>query len=248
MLLTLLLAGACKTTKRSPADLKEVEAGSAEAILNSLVTNQVSADWLGARARIRHEGDDFSFGFSSNIRLRKDSLIWMNVKKFGFEVARVLIRPDSIYVIDRFNKEFYAEDFSFIQETLNFPLNFEMVQNLVLGNPVFFTRRLLSEKNGSGYRLWSETGQPDAEYLVGADGMKLEKMAFREAASDRFLDMDLGEYTATPGAGKFSYFRKMNMDSPQTGKVHVEISFTDVELDVPQNMPFQIPSGYSRAD
>ena len=100
-----LLGTSCK----SPIFLgkKTDKDSSADALVEHLVENQVKAEWMYAKAKLRYDDKYQGFGASATIQMRKDSLLWMNIKKFGLEVARVQITPDSIYILDRINNEYY---------------------------------------------------------------------------------------------------------------------------------------------
>jgi len=58
--------------------------------------------------------------------------------------------------------------------------------------------------------------------------------------------LDLEEYKAANDKQDFSYLRKFVVDSRETGKVEVNIQFTQVELNVPISMPFDVPQRFKR--
>lgn len=242
-----ILAGmpSCKTPKTlSSNDLKD---RSPEYLMKKLAASQMEADWLSAKLKVSYKSDEFSMGFSGHIRMQKDSAIWINVRKLGFEVARALITKDSVYVIDRFNNEFQAESLDYIRRMMNFPATFDMLQSIVLGNPVFFSKSIQSELNGQGYRLWTEGQSPKGEYLLNGIDFSLKKMCFREEQPNRVFEIELSKYGEAAKRRNFSYFRELKMNSRETGQVTAEIEFSDVEIDVPKTMPFEIPANYKRS-
>ena len=92
-----LLAG-CKVTKLATIEPpKEVDLGF---LINHLDSTYVLPNWFSCRAKISYESAYEKIQFTSYIRIKKDSVIWFNVKKWGIEIARGLILPDSVCLLD----------------------------------------------------------------------------------------------------------------------------------------------------
>ena len=166
-----LLALSCKTkkavTKTNDGDAKEL---TGSFLMKKLITNQVNTDWVNGKVKINAKSKDLpggSMSFTGTIRMQKDKAIWLSVKKFGFEAARVLIEPDSVFVNMRMFGDNIREDLGYVQRKLNFPANFEMLQAIMLGNPVFFTKEFEAKADSTGYQMYSETSSPRSNYLIG---------------------------------------------------------------------------------
>jgi hypothetical protein len=77
---------------------------------------------------------------SLNLELaaRKDQYIWFNAKAFGLvNVARVMLKPDSIRIIDLVNKKYISASYNYLNRFIKAPLSFTEMQNLVFGNGLF---------------------------------------------------------------------------------------------------------------
>ncbi|MFM9947591.1 MAG: DUF4292 domain-containing protein, partial [Saprospiraceae bacterium] len=86
-LVLLLLLGACTPKKAVIGDsLKE---NTPEAMMDKLVRNQVYAEWLDAKAKISYNDGYQTISANATIKMRKDSILWIAIKKLGFEVARM---------------------------------------------------------------------------------------------------------------------------------------------------------------
>ncbi len=242
ILFSLSACGASK--KLGKADLKNP---TSEALLKVMAARKMEVDWLEAKARMDFSDERQSVKFNATIRMQKDKLVWIAIKKLGLEVGRVLIRPDSAFVIDRLNGEYYAEPLTWVERTYNIPADFKTIQELLLGNPVFFQT--------AGYQLASET---DYFQLSGQGGglssrMKIQKadltlreMYFEDAPNQRHIRCALDSYEVLAGDRKFSYLRQLELKSPATGRMAVGIQFSDVEINVPKEIKFEIPNKYTR--
>ncbi|GJM33151.1 MAG: hypothetical protein DHS20C18_21520 [Saprospiraceae bacterium] len=220
-----------------------------ETLMNHLVTNQVNADWMDGRARISYNDGNFSISLSSTIKMRKDSLIWMNAKKLGLEVARVMVTPDSVYVLNRLNREYSIKGLESLQKDFNLPGDFTTLQQVILGNPIFFfSGNMQVETNNIAYHLYGKSGEKESHYYMDNPALLLRKMAFKDGIANRNMDLILDEYGKSDDQQDFSYLRNVLVDSRETGKAEVEIKFTKVSLNKPTDIQFEIPDRYTRVD
>ncbi len=246
LLLSSLLLPACKSSKRG--DGAKLRKKNSRVLLKKMESRLISAEWLNAKGRISYKGDDLSVRVSTNIRLRRDSAIWMNAKKLSIEAARVLITPDSIFILNRLHREYVAESFEYLARRYSLPASFSALQDILLGNPVLFDKNQEHHVSVEGEQYQLSTSRHDIHTDYWLDGFSylLESMAFLDEPHDRKVVVDLTEYRPVEGVGKFSYVRNLKMKSPDTGSVNVEMKFSKIELDRPANMPFSIPSSYTR--
>ena len=83
LLLPVFLWSGCTGTKLLSRKSAEKDAAF---YVNHLVENQIKADWMEARMKIQYEDKYMAVGGSVTVKMRKDSVIWLSVKKLGFEV------------------------------------------------------------------------------------------------------------------------------------------------------------------
>ncbi|MFO7723816.1 MAG: DUF4292 domain-containing protein [Bacteroidales bacterium] len=73
---------------------------------------------------------------NANIRIRKDSVIWISARKLGFEIGRLMMTTDSVWVMDRINSRYFAGDYLFFRKQFNIDLDYNLIESLMLGNPL----------------------------------------------------------------------------------------------------------------
>ena len=95
-----------------------------------------SFDWLTANLDIQAEGNGMSFNdLSGQLRMRKDSLVWLNVTAtMGVEALRIKVSEDSVWIVNRLEKSYLAEPLDTIATQLGMPLSLPLIQNLLLDN------------------------------------------------------------------------------------------------------------------
>lgn len=219
-------------------------------LLKQLKVNELEAEWLSAKARITFKDIDQTRKFTANIRIRKDSVIWMNVKKVNVEAARILVTKDSIYIINRLDKEYYVKGLDFVEERFNLPGQFQALQTAILGNPFFFDQQKLKAGiTNQQYQLSSgrETRML-SDYFINGISYALEQMSFLDLERDRKLKVFLEEYLPVGEEFMFAHNRNFFIDSEETGEVEVKMKFSKVEINVPKTIRFSISDRYTRVD
>ncbi len=242
ILTSILASTACNTTRRAhKGDLKP---RSEKYLMKRLLANQVNAEWLGTKAKISYQDEYVRESFTAYVRMKKDSAIWMSIKKFGFEGARAFITPDSIFVLDRLNNEYIAQPFEYAQKEFRLPVGFQGLQAMLLGNPVFFSNKTETGVDGSRYKFSQKTENLHAEYWLDVVKILLSEFKIEDFRNKRELTYTASDYQLLPDKQNFSYFRRFNLKSSDLGSMQVSIDFSKVEIDVPQNMSFSIPKRY----
>lgn len=251
-LCVLLLLTACDASKKlqKPTDATILSFLPVDTLLQNLANNKVEVEWLNAKARITFKDDSQTRKFTATIRLKKDSILWMNVKKLSVEAARILVDKDSVYILDRLNKEYYIKSLDYLAEEYHLPADFDALQTMLLGNPYFIPDQELEAKNHSTqYQLiGQEKNGRIGGYWMNGTTFLLEQMSFLDLRQDRKLEVAMEDYQLLFEDYSFSNKRTFKMLSEDTGEVKVVVSFVSVEPDVPKKMPFSISSRYKRVD
>ena len=106
-------------------------------------------EWMTTNLSIQAEGNGLTFDdLSGQLRMRKDSLIWLSVTAtMGVEALRAKVSNDSIWILNRLEKTYLAEPLDTVSAQLGIPLSLPLVQTLLLDNneglPVVENQRVL---------------------------------------------------------------------------------------------------------
>ncbi len=245
-MLLILALSSCKALRKAHGESLKLK--TEKVLIKGLLENSVNAEWLGARAKISYSDEYGGESFTANIRMRKDSAIWMNFKKFSIEGARVLLTPDSIFVIDRINNEYTAKPFSYAQKEYSLPFGFHGLQALLLGNPVFFSKESVAGTDSTQYTLEQKTENLTAKYWLSSPELRLRHFLVDDFRNKRTVDAFYSDFRQLDGKQQFSYVRSFNLKSTDLGQMKVQIEFSKVEINSPQEMKFEVPKGYKLTD
>ena len=125
-----------------------------KAISKLMKENEFVFSTLSGRltCKMNNENEDENT-FHVSIRCRKDSAIWMNISKMNVDAVRFLMTKDSVKFMIMTNlggleKGFFRGDFTYINESLNTDLDYDMMQALLVGNSADFVSDSIKMKGG----------------------------------------------------------------------------------------------------
>jgi hypothetical protein len=96
-----ILGTACNTHRFSVVGKQKLQI---EQLIDSVDSNAINYQHLALKFSAKIENQEDNYSFSGNIRICNDSIIWISVQKMNIEAVRILIRPDSAFIIDRMEK------------------------------------------------------------------------------------------------------------------------------------------------
>ncbi len=206
-------------------------------------------NFVTAQAKVFAEGNGQSLGATANIIWIRDSVMWLNVKKFGLEAARVLVTRDSVFLLNRLEKTYSARGLESLQRQYSLPAGFDLVQSLLLASPWFFPDITLEPDIKDGlHRLSGANGRFSADYRMEEEAFWLRQEMFLQPRDGRTLSVLFENYKKTELAGWFPYLRTVEASSPDTGDLRLSIELNDVEFNAPKSFRFEIPKHYKRVD
>lgn len=123
--------------KKELAKKKIIPDKSPEVVFEELKKNELQFDWLSLKAEAKTTVDEKSNSLKVNIRIRKDSLIWISLSSImGVEAARAEITPDTIKLMDKINSVYYISGIDSLSEKFDVDADFETLQSLLIGNSI----------------------------------------------------------------------------------------------------------------
>jgi len=174
----LLLITACSKRSLSFKDAEVVE---------DFAIDNVDFQYFSTSSKIKFENEDRNLSATANIRLKKDSIIWVSLTPgFGIEAARGIITQDSIIFINRIDKAYSAYNFEELSQKFNFDIDFNLLQSVILGNmPVNPDENDLVRKESGFFVVRQEKGPVTINNYVNARSLKLERVAMLDQSRER---------------------------------------------------------------
>ncbi|GAB4137600.1 MAG: hypothetical protein Fur0041_12380 [Bacteroidia bacterium] len=109
-------------------------------LIHDMRKNELKFEWLSAKMACEAKADSQNINFDVTLRMRRDSIIWMNVMEptLGIKVARILINKDSVQFVNYLNNSCFHGEFNYLSQMLQIDVDFDMMQSLLIGNSVSF--------------------------------------------------------------------------------------------------------------
>ena len=114
LLILLLLAPFFFITSCSPARKvmkAPIKEEGADFLFAKLKEKELKFDWFSAKFSAEYSNKGKENSFSGQIRIRKDSLIWISLTPMlGIEAVRLMISQDSVKLMNRLNDTYFIGD------------------------------------------------------------------------------------------------------------------------------------------
>src|SRR5690606_28484901 len=131
----------------------------------------------------------------ANIRIRKDSVIWMSFNVVGIQGGKALINKDSITIVSTVDKEYYVFEYRELSDRFNMEITYDKIQAAMLGN-LLIPRQSDEEvvRESSMYLLKQQAGDINVVNYVNAASMKVEKVELKEGNSTNSLVINYSNF------------------------------------------------------
>jgi len=217
---------------------------SKEAAFKVAENHNTDFEWYVAKAKINFQSPYYSESGSAFLRIRKDSVIWMVLKKYSLEGLRVQMDRDSVKAINRLDKTYISMSWQDVSDFYGIDLDYDIAENLISGNIEIpdstGTYDIIEE--GDFYKQIYSDGFYHYTYLVPflmnhltaytIESMEGGEMSIAYADCDKNTD--------------FCYLRAYNVPLQNEQEMRLRIEIKDLEIDVPKKIKFDIPSRYTK--
>jgi hypothetical protein len=260
-LMALLATVGCRTSKKitkimTTKDTTAVVITNRSAADSIAMVKQSMADLMQRRidfktfsAKIKVDYED-SKGkqpdVNAYVRIFKDSLMWINIRLAFLDVdlLRVLIRPDSVFVVNKHEKLVQLRSMDYLQEVTQIPFDFSTLQDLLVGNPVFMDTTVVSYKKTDNAILMSVAGEY-FKHLLTIDGTsKLlvhSKLDDMEVGRNRTADITYEDFDYKTGAA-FSTQREITVS--EKTKLDIKLNYKQYDFNKELSISFSLPKNY----
>ncbi len=206
-------------------------------VLAKIQAQQIHFSTLNIKGKSSINLSNNNFDANINLRIQKDKLIWASVSAFGIEAARTLIKPDSVFILNKIQNEYIANDFTYLSKLIDAPVDFYLLQNLLIGNvpPILLDSNTVLNNDSTHIQLTNTLHQIVTYQAQFDTNCKIQSLTINDKLNNKNLyihyiykDSDLPyriEFT-------FEY---------QQQKSTVKIDYTKIITDKEIEVPFKIP-------
>jgi len=241
-----IVLSSCNTTKKlSNGNGPDIINGISEAsaMLDLVRATDIPYTWFGAEGNGTIDWEGNRYTAKIKVRILHDSIVWVQIQKFGFEVGRMLVTPDSAFFINRLERSYSIYSITDFFKKYDLPADFNMFSKVFTGGayiPPTITKSVIKEDRS--LYLQSANGV-DARHWLDVTSTLLQS-----TITDPFLhqwEAGYGDYRATNTGQTVPYRRNNTLVNDGVSSLF-DLEYTMIEIDVPQEFPFSIPSHYEK--
>lgn len=216
------------------------------ATIQKIKDKEIQFKTFSSKIKVDYSDDkNRRFDFNAFFRMEKDSAMWVSiVAALNIEAFRVLIRPDSIIILDKLNKTVQRKPFGYLQVITKIPFDYSTLENLILGNPVYLDKNIIAFSEKSETLSFSTAGDAFKHFMtVGKQDLNLLFSKLDDVDVSRSRTANLA-YAAYVPVGKWMFAEERKIDLAEKASIKIVLDFKQVELDKPISFPFSIPKNY----
>jgi len=215
--------------------------------LAAIKAQQVNFNTFSGKAKTSLDINGNSNDVTLNIRINKGKKIWVSITAIlGVEVARAVITPDSILLINRLEGVYMKKPFSYVYAYASKQVNYKTLESLLIGNAI---PELLTEKSefvttSSTTTLSGSLDDLLYKLIVGADN-KVTQTNLNNQNEGQSLQVANNAFIQANNRILPSQIDIASVVKDK--KIHVNLHYTKVDFDQQLEYPFSIPDRYEPA-
>ena len=240
--ISFVLATGCKSTKTIRSGSGKLNL-STKQLIKENSKKVATFKTLSARVKIDIFQREKSNGYTVNMRMEKDEKILL--MSTPISVVKALITPEKISFYNKLDNTYFEGDFKYLSDLLGTDLDFQKVQNLLLGEALFSLKDNTFEAtvNEKEYVLApkEQTALFELFYLIDPSHFKITSQQIFQSQEQRLLQIDYKSYQKVDKQILPESIKVIAVEAAE--EMIIELEFKAVSLNEDLRFPFKIPSG-----
>ena len=243
ILFTMLFMTACGTKRKTIPSGEDKSTSVAH--IGTMEINNLDFISFSGRAKAQVEFDRQQQDVTLNFRINRDKAIWISVTALlGIEVARVLITPDSVKILNKLRGEYIHKPFDYIHRYTSAGVTFQILQDLLIANvstSLLQTDQLTTATSGEELQLVGVKDQLSFQYSLNTN-RRPKVFRLLPIGTDQSVESYYGKYADISG---YEFPQNQNIQL-QAGdiKVNAILEYTSVRFNDVLELPFSVPARY----
>ena len=245
LLIALIFTG-CKGVKTVVSNGEINTKLTAKQLIKNSTKAGIDFSTLVGRLKLEYLQNGKSKGTTVSFRMEKDKTIWMS--KLG--VVKVLITPARIAFYNTWDNTYFDGDFTYLSDLLGTDLDFDKVQNMLLGQSLFDLNddKYNLSANDKSYILQPKKQRELFELFlfVNPGHFKMDSQEISQPQNKRILHIDYLTYQEVDKKTIPEQTKILAIEDQEQLEINLELK--SVKLNEKIRFPFTIPSGYKKIE
>ena len=237
-----ILTTSCKSTKTIRSGSSNLNL-STKHLIKENIKKAATFKTLSARVKLDiYQGEKLN-GYTVNMRMEKDQKIL--IMSTPISVVKALITPEKVSFYNKLDNTYFEGDFKYLSDLLGTDLDFQKVQNLLLGEALFGLKDGAFEVtvNEKEYVVAPKEQKALFElfYLIDPSHFKITSQQISQPQKQRLLQIDYKSYQKVDKQILPESIKVIAVEAAE--EMIIELEFKAVSLNEDLRFPFKIPSG-----
>lgn len=221
---------------------KDAEAVS---VIKKHYSTETNFNTVQGKLRAVYQDDEKTQSVNLSFRMEKDKAIWMSASILGFPVAKAYITPTSVSYYEKVSQTYFEGDFRLVSDFLGTPLDFQKLQNLLIGQAIYDLRseEYKFTQSPRGFQFVKDDEAAIKKmFLLNTRNFKTEAQQLIQDKSSRGLTVTYNEFQQVDG---LTFPENIRIVANEGGSsTNIDLTYRSLTFNEEISFPFDIPSGY----
>jgi hypothetical protein len=237
----------CKSKAAVVNATKKENLSGANKIIENYYNNKNQFSTLYIKANAQYATEKQTQNVTAEIKIKKDEQILISIRFLGITMAKASITPTTVSYYEKVNGSFYEGDFSALSQLLGTDLDFNKIQNMLLGRAIDDLKKgkYIESLTDQVYRLDDASdSNTKKSFYFDADKFLVNKQEITQTKEERMIQVvysnkkEFNEMTLPLGVNIDTYQKK--------GKAEINLEYNTVTFNEELSFPYSVPNGYKR--
>jgi len=243
LICNLVVVFGCRSTKTLTSDGKVNPDMTAKELIRQNLNQNARFKTLQAKVKIDFTQDQRTEGYTVNLRIEKDKVIWINAT---LGLARAMITPDKVRFYNKIDSHYFDGDYALLSDLLGIELDYKKVESLLLGETIFNLKdgkyALSTQENSYVLQPKDQNTLLEIFFLLNPTHFKIDSQQLFQSSKRRILEIDYKSYQEVSKQILPENLKIIAVED--TDEVTIEMEYKSVTLNEDLRFPFSIPSGF----
>jgi hypothetical protein len=219
----------------------------ANKIIENYYNNKIDFSTLYIKSNVQYADDKQTQNVTAEIKIKKNEQILVSIRFLGITMAKASITPTSVSYYEKMNGKYYEGDFTALSQLLGTDLDFNKVQNMLLGRAIDdLNKGKYTESSADQvYRLDNALGSDvKKSFYFDAKTFLVNKQEITQTAEGRMIQVAYSDNIVYKEATLPSKIFINTLQ--QKGKAKINLEYNTITFNEELSFPYSVPNGYKR--
>jgi hypothetical protein len=237
----------CKSKAAVVNVTKSESRSSANKIIENYYSNKNEFSTLYIKANAQYATEKQNQNVTAEIKIKRNEQILISIRFLGITMAKASITPTTVSYYEKVNGNYYEGDFSALSQLLGTDLDFNKIQNMLLGRAIDDLKKgkYIESFADQVYRLDdSLDNNTKKSFYFDADKFLVNKQEITQTNEERMIQV---VYSNKKEFNEMTLPMAVNIDTYQKkGKAEINLEYNTVSFNEELSFPYSVPNGYKR--